>query len=62
LKPNYNSVDFVEIEIVDNKREPREFDQELLAVGISFTFTYLKLNFLLFILQVLKYVAFDLVA
>ena len=32
LKPAYNSVDMVEVELVDQDRGPREFDEALIAV------------------------------
>lgn len=40
LKPAYNSVDMVEVELMDNDREAREFDDTLLAASAR----YLKKN------------------
>lgn len=35
LKPSYNSVDMVEVELFDDDRKPREFSKELTAVSFS---------------------------
>lgn len=33
MKPSYNSVDMVEVELFDDDRKPREFSKELTAVS-----------------------------
>lgn len=32
LKPSYNSVDMIEVELLDDDSEPREFSEKLLMV------------------------------
>lgn len=34
LKPSYNAVDMVEVELMDDDQDPREFNDKLLDVSI----------------------------
>ena len=43
MKPAYNSVDMVDVELVDDDREPRDYDEVLIEVK----FMHLKLFILL---------------
>lgn len=36
LKPAYNSVDMAEVELMDQDREPREFDEGIIMVRLNY--------------------------
>lgn len=35
LKPAYNAIDMVEVELLDDNSEPRQFSEDLLSVRVS---------------------------
>lgn len=46
LKPAYNSVDMAELELMDDDREPRQFDANLIEVSVSFMLSSVNIQLL----------------